>query len=209
MRFTESLATLPVEYWESEACIYGALADKLSADGLLMLSGRDMPIGINLNVRIFYADEYELDSVKVVANIASKGLHITEDLKGYKYGLEFVEISEEDRRKLKDLLNSHSKLEQIPGREDRVPGESSLMKDGLPLLPNSDLPGESTAKCKFYQNGKCLKTHTFCDLCHTEDEAVLAQRASTTQKSRNHRTHRIRGGLSKLAEKLALTSRHY
>ena len=208
MRFTESLTSLPAEYRETEGPIYGALVDNVSADGMHIYTGRDIPAGSKLNLGLFYANEYELNRVKVVANIVSKGLHIAEDWKGYRYELGCVQMSEEDRRKLNDLLNNHSKLEQMSGREDRVPGESSLMKDSLPLLPNLDLPTGSNAKCTFYENGKCVKTLAFCDLCQTEDETILVLRASTTQKSRSHRTNRLRGRLSKLAEKLALTSRH-
>ena len=112
---TEPLGTLPVEHWEIDASIYGALADNLSAHGLLMLSIRDMPVGTKLYVRIFYAKEYELDWITAEANIVSKDRHITEDWKGYKYQLQFVQLSEENRLKLKDLLNEHLKPEHIPG----------------------------------------------------------------------------------------------
>ena len=77
------------------------------------LLDRDLPTGSELNVLIFYANEYELDSVKVVANTVSKELHIAEDWKGHKYGLEVLQISEEDQRKLKNLPKGGLKLEEI------------------------------------------------------------------------------------------------
>jgi PilZ domain len=197
VRFTESLTTLPVEYWEREGTIYGALVDNVSADGLLILSVNDIPIGSRLNVRILYANEYELDGIKAVANIVRKDLHIAKDLKGYKYALEFVQMSEEDRRKLTNILNSDLKCEEISGREDITLGNPSLEKaSSSPPFPDLDLTTESTGNCKFYKNGKCLNTHAFCDLCHNEDETFLVQRTSTIQKSRSHWSSTFTSGLA-------------
>ena len=139
MRLTESLTTLPVDYCETGGTIYGALVDNLSADGLLILSIRDLPIGCGLNVLIFYANEYELDSIKAVADVVQKQRHIAQDWKGYKYGLEVVQISEEDRRKLKNLLNGDLKLEDISGREEIALEKPPIDKDSSPPLPDSDL----------------------------------------------------------------------
>ncbi len=165
MRVTEFPTTLPMEYSEEQGTVYGALAYHLSADSMFMLSIRNMPVGNSLNARIFYANEYELDSIAVTAYILSKELHMAERWEGYKYGLGFVQISKEDRRKLEGLVNSNSNLEHISGRQDGVAWISSLTKTSLPFLPNSDLPKESTTQCKSYQNGKCLRTGAFCDLC--------------------------------------------
>ena len=187
VKFTESLITLPVEYWETESAIYGTLVDHVSADALLITCINDIPIGSKLNVRILYANEYELDGIKAVANTVRKDLHIAKDLKGYKYALEFVQMSEEDRRKLTNILNSDLKCEEISGREDFALGNPSLDKaSSSPPFPDLDLTTESTGNCKFYKNGKCLKTHGFCDLCHNEDETFLVQRTSTIRKSRSH-----------------------
>src|SRR4030043_921442 len=182
MRLTEALTMLPGEYWETESTIYGALVDNVSADGLLILSIRGIPVGSELNVRIFYANEYELDGIKAVANIVQKEPHIAEGWKGYKYGLEVVQISEEDRQKLNHLLNGDLKCEEISGREDIALGKPSIEKDSSPPLPDSDLTTGLTATCESYENGKCLKTSGFCDLCHNEDETILEQRASRTRK---------------------------
>ena len=84
-RLTDPLTMLPAEYWGQEGSVHGALADNVSVDGLLFFSIRDIPIGGKLNVRIFYANEYELDDVKAVSQIVRKTGHIAEDWKGYKY----------------------------------------------------------------------------------------------------------------------------
>ncbi len=205
---TESLIVLPVEYWETDASIDGALVNNLNTGGLLMLSARDMPISTQLNVRIFYANEYELDGIEVVANIVSKGLHIAKDWKGYKYGLAFVQISEEDRRKLKDLLNRYPKMEKLPQSPDIIPGQPSTEKASSPPLADFDLAVYSTANCTFYEKGKCLKKSAFCDLCQTEDETILTQRARKTQKSRNHWSSPFASVLDKLDEKFEFTSKN-
>ena len=157
MRVTEFQTTLPAEYWQTEGAIYGALVDKVSPSGLLILSIRDMPVGTRLNVRILYANEYELDSITVATGIVSKDHNISKDWKGYKYELEFVQISEQDQLKLKVLLNDHSIPEHIPRVQDRIADDSSLRKAVLPPLPDSDLTALPTVNCKSYENGKALK----------------------------------------------------
>jgi hypothetical protein len=212
VRFTESLTTttLPVEYWDTEGAIYGALVDNVSADGLLILSVNDIPIGSKLNVLIFYANEYELDGIKAVGNIVRKDLHIAKDLKRYKYALKFVHMSEEDRRKLTNILNSDLKCEEIPGRENIALGNPPLEKaSSSPPFPDLDLTTESTRNCKFYKNGKCLKTGAFCDLCQTGDETILGERASRARKSRNHRSSPFTSGLAKLAGNFKFTFRNH
>ena len=198
-RLTEPLGTLPAEHWEIDASIYGALADNLSACGLLMLSIRDMPVGTRLYVRIFYANEYELDWITVEANIISKDRHITEDWKGHKYQLQFVQISEENRLKLKDLLNNHSMLEHNPGVQDRTADGSSFREAALPPFPESDSAALKPAHCKSYKDGKCLKTHAFCDLCHTADEIILSEMERSAKKSRSRGSSPFTSVLGKLA----------
>ena len=121
VRFTGSLTTLPAEYWETEGSIHGALCDRGSADGILLRSIRGIPVGTQLNIRIFYANKYELEAIKVVGTIVWRDLYIAEDWQGYKYGLEFVHAWEEDRRRLKDLFNSHLESGEFSGGEDLSP----------------------------------------------------------------------------------------
>jgi hypothetical protein len=182
---TGSLTMLPVEYRETTSSIYGALIDPLSTDGAWMLSVRDMAIGGKLDARIFYANEYELDGILVVANIVSKNLHIAEDWKGYKYGLTFVHISEEDCQKLKTLLNNNSKLEKTSRSEDVAYEDPFFRKAGPPAPGKSDPRWESKAECNFYEKGKCLKTHAFCDLCRDEAGINLPERRSTIRTSKS------------------------
>ena len=208
-RLTEPLGTLPAEHWEIDASIYGALADNLSNHGLLMLSIRDMPVGTRLYVRIFYANEYELDWITAEANIISKDRHITEDWKGHKYQLQFVQMSEENRLKLKDLLNDQSKLEHIPGVQDRIADGSCSREAVLAPLSDSDSTALKPAHCKSYENGKCIKTHAFCDLCHTADEIVLSEMERSAKKSRSRGSSPFTSVLGKLAENFKSAFRNH
>ena len=71
-----------------------------------------MPVGRELKVRVFFAEEFEFDQFKTTARIAWKGHHSDEDWEGYKYALEFVEISVKNRQKLVNLLR-YPEQEQV------------------------------------------------------------------------------------------------
>jgi hypothetical protein len=111
--------------------------------------------------------------------------------------------------KRNDGISLIEMLKQTSRREDIAFGAPSLEKVSLPPLPNPDLPTESTGKCKFYENGKCLKTRAFCDLCQDEDEINLVRGYGRIQKSRKRTSSPLRSGLPKLFEKFAFTSRNY
>ena len=197
---TELLTTLPIEYWETECSIHGALVSNVSADGLLILSVRNMPIGITLNVRIYYAKGYELDQIEVVAKITCKRLHITEDWRGYNYILEFLHVSEEERRKLESLFDGHPKWQDISTGENLVLRNLWPEEMGTPPEPDLDLTMLPTANCDSYKNGKCARTGAFCDLCGEKVETNVGQRSRTIRKPRNHRLSPFTPVLSKLAD---------
>ena len=94
---------LPLEFEET----HGAVVYNLSEGGLLIYSVQNMPAGRELKVRVLFAEEYELNQFEATARIAWKGYHSDADWEGYKYALEFVEISPEDRRKLVNLLEEN------------------------------------------------------------------------------------------------------
>jgi len=182
-RLTDPLTMLPGEYWQAEGSVYGALADNVSVKGLLFFSIRDIPIGSKLNVRIFYANEYELDDIEAVSNIVRKSVHMAENWKGYKYALEFIQMSEEDLRKLTNLLNSDLMSEKMSGMGD-VALENPFPEKAKSSPPLTDLGllGGSTVKCEFYKIGKCLKTNAFCNLCQNEDTLDLVRGRGTKSR---------------------------
>jgi hypothetical protein len=119
---------LPLEYWQTDDACRGGLVVNLSEGGLLIHSLQDMPVGKELNVGIFFPNGYEFDGIRVTGKIVWKDLHYETDWNGYKYGIEFVRISEEDREKLVNLLRGPSILEEMPMKEDMEPKNPSSEK---------------------------------------------------------------------------------
>ena len=97
---------LPLEYWETDDACHGGLVENLSEMGMLIYSIRNIPIGAQLSIRVFFIKGYELDGFQARARIVWSEDCFEENRKAYHYGLEFTGISQEDRRKLVGLLNS-------------------------------------------------------------------------------------------------------
>ena len=102
---------LPLEYRDMEgSCLRGGMVVNVSEGGLLIETVRDIPVGTELNITVLFPQRFELADFKVVAKIVRKEAYWKEDWKGnqywegYRYGLEFIQISEEDRWKLNFLL---------------------------------------------------------------------------------------------------------
>ena len=99
--------TLPLEYWGTDDSFQGGLVSNLSEGGLLIHSVRKIPVGRELNVRVFFSDGYKFDGFRGVARVLWGKLHHETDWRIYEFGLVFTRISEADRRKLIKLINSH------------------------------------------------------------------------------------------------------
>jgi PilZ domain len=111
---------LPLEYRDrDDSCLRGAIVVNASEGGCLIESPRDVPVGTELSVTVLYPKRFELANFKVTAKIVWKELYWKEDLKrersseGYKYGLEFIDILDEDRWKLNLLLSKRFESEEI------------------------------------------------------------------------------------------------
>ena len=104
-KFPRLLMDLPLEYRVINApYAHGGIVANASEEGFLVYSIKDMPIGTKLNIAVMFPKGYELTNFEVVAEIVRKDLHWEEDWEGYAYGLKFIQILEEDRHKLKQLL---------------------------------------------------------------------------------------------------------
>ncbi len=131
---------LPLEYWRTDDVCRGGMVGDVSETGLLIHSLQDVRVGEELNVRIFFPNGYELDGIKVTARIVWKDLHHETDWKGFKYGVEFAQISEEDRLKLANLIRNPPTFEAITAREEQLTsGSSPSEKPDPPPLPALDL----------------------------------------------------------------------
>ena len=94
---------LPLEYQKThDSCLRGGAVINVSEGGLLIETVRDIPVGTELNVAIPFPNGFELTTFKVMAKIVRKEPYRKEDWRrsqyweGYQYGLEFIQILEED-----------------------------------------------------------------------------------------------------------------
>jgi len=105
-RYPRSLMDLPLEYRVINApYAHGGIVVNGSEEGFLIYSVKDMPIGTKLNLVVLFPKGFELTNFEVVAEVVRKDLHWEEDWEGFEYGLKFIQIFEEDREKLKQLLS--------------------------------------------------------------------------------------------------------
>jgi len=105
-RYPRSLMDLPLEYRVINApYAHGGIVVNGSEEGFLIYSVKDMPIGTKLNLVVLFPKGFELTHFEVVAEIVRKDLHWEEDWEGFEYGLKFLQMFEEDREKLKQLLS--------------------------------------------------------------------------------------------------------
>ena len=112
---------LPLEYRDvSDSCLHGAIVVNASDGGFLVESPRDIPVGTELKITVLFPKGFRLDDLKVVAKIVWKKPYRKGDWQGkqywggYQYGLEFVQISDEDRWKLTSVIGGRFEFEEIP-----------------------------------------------------------------------------------------------
>ncbi len=109
-KFPRAVVDLPVEYRIKDLPLaHGGLVVNASEGGLLIHSGKAMPLGLKLNIAVMFPKGYELANFEVTAEIVWKDLHLYDHSEGYQYGLKIIQILEKDRSKLKQLLNSQFK----------------------------------------------------------------------------------------------------
>jgi hypothetical protein len=118
-RYPRVFVDLPSEYKDmNDSYLRGAIVGNASEGGFFIESARDLPVGMELGITVLFPKEYKLDHFKVVAKIVWKKSHQKEDsngsqsLGGYQYGLEFMQMSDEDRWKLNLLLGGRFQFEE-------------------------------------------------------------------------------------------------
>lgn len=106
------LIDLPLNFQTTEnSNIYPGLSINASETGLLIQTFKDMPIGLRFNIELLFAEGFELSNFQGMAQIIWKDHYVWSDYKGYKYGLQFVQISNENYKKLRLLLENLFNLE--------------------------------------------------------------------------------------------------
>ena len=105
---------LPLEYLVTNTPkAHGGLVVNVSEIGLLIRSVKNLPIGTELKIAVLFPKGYELANFEVLAQIVRKDPHWEEDWEGYEYGMKFIRILEEDRRKLRQILSGQFALEEV------------------------------------------------------------------------------------------------
>jgi len=111
---------LPLEFRDTDdSCLHGAIVVNASERGFLIEAVREIPVGTELNIAVLFPKGFELANFNVVAKIVWKERYWKEDLKGdsywkgYQYGLEFIQILDDDRWKLNFLLGGRFESEEI------------------------------------------------------------------------------------------------
>jgi hypothetical protein len=111
---------LPLEYRDkNDTSLRGGIVVNASEGGFLIESARDIPVGTELSVTVLFSMGFELANFRAVTKIVRKESYQKEDSngneywEGYQYGLEFIQILDEDRWKLTWLLGGRFELEEI------------------------------------------------------------------------------------------------
>jgi hypothetical protein len=119
-KYPRFLIDLPLEYRDVDgSSLRGAMVVNAGEGGFLIELPRDIPIGTELSITVLYPKGFELANFKVTAKIVWKEPYWREDLKkdrsskGYQYGLEFIQILDEDRWKLSFLLSERFASDEI------------------------------------------------------------------------------------------------
>ena len=119
-RYPRSVIHLPLEYQDTgDTSLRGAMVVNAGQGGFLIESTRDMPVGTELSITLLFSKGFELADFKAVTKIVRKEPYRKENSQGsqswegYRYGLEFIHVSEEDRWKLNLLLGRRSEFEEI------------------------------------------------------------------------------------------------
>jgi len=108
---------LPIEYWQIDKSKSrpGQTID-ISEGGLLLHLSEPLEIGQVLGLNLFIDIDPNLDAIEAIAQVEVVWKDINLGKEGdYRIGVKFVEISQEDMGKLKNLLNTPMNLKSSSG----------------------------------------------------------------------------------------------
>ncbi len=101
--------SLPIEYYRADSPVNqsGQTLDA-SEGGLQVLFPEQMDIGQHLKMKLFFSSEAKLNIIDMIVEVVWINTQLREGEDHYRSGLRFINISPEDRDKLKNLLASLS-----------------------------------------------------------------------------------------------------
>jgi c-di-GMP-binding flagellar brake protein YcgR len=119
-KYPRIVIDLPLEYQEKkeDPGLRGAMVVNASKGGFLIESTRDMPVGAELSITLLFSREFELTNFKAEVKVVHREPHSKKNSngnqvwEGYLYGLEFIQISDEDHRKLNWLLGDQFEFDE-------------------------------------------------------------------------------------------------
>ncbi len=83
-----------------------------SETGLLIQTFKDIPIGKRVIVEVLFPKEVKTAKLDAIAEVVWKEILLWEDWEEYQYGLKFIQISDEDYDRLRQILTDQSNLEE-------------------------------------------------------------------------------------------------
>jgi len=100
---------LPIEYYRIDSSInHTGRGLNISEGGLLIYFPEEMDVSQYLRLKLFLSSGSELNTIEVLAEVVWMEMHRGKQ-GDYRCGVNFIDISPEDRRKLKNYLMSLSK----------------------------------------------------------------------------------------------------
>ena len=111
---------VPLEYRVRNApYIHEGHVVNASEGGFLIYSSKDIPVGMKLRLDLLFPKGYENNNFEAEAEIVWKEDGPEDKSEKYQYGIRFTQISEDDQRKLKQLLSGRL---QSQAKEDLSSG---------------------------------------------------------------------------------------
>ena len=104
-RYRRFTVKLPIEYYRADSPMNqtGQTFDA-SEGGLQILFPERMEIGQALKLKLFFSSESQLNAIAMLVEVVWVNADLAEGEKGYRSGVRFVEIAQEEMTKLKDFL---------------------------------------------------------------------------------------------------------
>ena len=112
-RYPRISINFPLKYQDKgDSSLCGGIVVNVGEGGLLIETVRDIPVGTELSITLLFPKGFESANFDATVKIVWRGPRWKGDRKGneywegYRCGLEFTQISDEDRWKLNYLLGS-------------------------------------------------------------------------------------------------------
>ena len=105
---------LPVEYWKIDRSTSAlSRTGDISEGGLLLYVSEQVEVGQELDLKLFFNSDLGFKSIEARVQVAWRDFYFEKE-SGCRVGLKFLEVSDEDLKKLKIFLNNLLHLKTRP-----------------------------------------------------------------------------------------------